>query len=97
MPPRACLNGIHCVLRKGFPTDGRSQQWETPTSGPVNALLWGSPRLIIISLLPSVSVLAVLFPLVLVEKDLIVKNLKASFSISTACSWRSHCWDHRSA
>lgn len=39
----------------------RSQQWETPPPGPVNALLWRNPRLIKISLLPSVSVLAFLF------------------------------------
>lgn len=47
----------------------RSQQWETPPPGPVNALLWRNPRLIKISLLPSVSVLAFLFLVVLGEKD----------------------------
>lgn len=88
MAPSACLEKSYLLM-------DWSQQWETPPSGPVNALLWRNPRLIKISLLPSVSVLAFLFLLVLGEKDQMWWNLKAPFSSSTACASRSYCWDHK--
>lgn len=67
------------MLGKGFPADGPVTAVGDPHLGACECMPLEKSRLIKISLLPSVSVLAVLFPLVLVEKDLIVAEPQSIF------------------